>query len=83
MLLPREQSPWNCGYFLGAVALGALSHSPNGKADLLELQRLMSKTLSRPISPTQVVTAASWLFKRWLRLVGQCRPFLKWHLASC
>ncbi len=21
--------------------------------------------------------------ERWLRLVGQCRPFLKWRLAGC
>ena len=21
--------------------------------------------------------------QRWLRLVGQCRPFLKWRLADC
>jgi hypothetical protein len=28
--------------------------------------------------------AGSWLvFERWLRLVGQCRPFLKWRPADC
>ena len=62
MLLPREQSPWNCGYFLGAVALRALGHSPNGKSDLPNLQNKMSGLLGRPISPTQVVSAAAWLY---------------------
>ena len=23
------------------------------------------------------------LFQRWLQLVGQCRPILKWRLADC
>jgi hypothetical protein len=62
MLLPREQSPWNCGYFLGAIALRALALSPGGKSDLLDLQERMSELLKRPISGTQVVTAAAWLF---------------------
>jgi hypothetical protein len=62
MLLPREQSPWNCGYFLGAVALEALAKSGTGRLDLAELQRTMSAALGRPVSPTQVVAAAAWLF---------------------
>lgn len=62
MLLPREQSPWNCGYFLGAIALQALKESRNGKADLTDLQRRMSSLINRSISPTQVVAAAAWLY---------------------
>lgn len=62
MLLPREQSPWNCGYFLGAVALRALSTSTSGRLDLSELQRGMSSYMRRSISPTQVVAAAAWLY---------------------
>ena len=62
MLLPREQSPWNCGYFLGAIALQALKESQNGKADLTDLQRRMSSLINRSISPTQVVAAAAWLY---------------------
>ncbi len=62
MLLPREQSPWNCGYFLGAIALKALNQSPGGKADLTDLQHRMSTLMSRSISPRQVVIAASWLY---------------------
>ena len=62
MLLPREQSPWNCGYFLGAIALQALQQSPGGRADLQDLQRRMSEVLHRTVSPTQVVAAAAWLY---------------------
>ena len=62
MLLPREQSPWNCGYFLGAVALQALNQSPDGKFDLPDLQQQMSLLINRSISATQVVTAAEWLY---------------------
>lgn len=62
MLLPREQSPWNCGYFLGAVALRALSISASGRLDLSELQRDMSSYMRRAVSPTQVVAAAAWLY---------------------
>lgn len=62
MLLPREQSPWNCGYFLGAIALRALSQSRNGKADLTDLQQRMSGLINRAVSPTQVVAAAAWLY---------------------
>lgn len=62
MLLPREQSPWNCGYFLGAVALQALSNSKAGKLDLAELQRGMSAYMRKEISPTQVISAAAWLY---------------------
>jgi hypothetical protein len=62
MLLPREQSPWNCGYFLGAIALQALKQSPDGKCDLPGLQRRMSLLINRTISPTQVVAAAAWLY---------------------
>jgi hypothetical protein len=62
MLLPREQSPWNCGYFLGAIALEAIRQSTNGKCDLPELQQRMGILISRPVSPTQVVTAAAWLY---------------------
>lgn len=62
MLLPREQSPWNCGYFLGAIALQALAQSRNGRADVSELQQRMSKLINRVVSPTQVVSAAAWLF---------------------
>jgi hypothetical protein len=62
MLLPREQSPWNCGYVLGAVALRALREAPKGRSDLGDLQRAMSELLHRPISPTQVISAAAWLY---------------------
>jgi len=62
MLLPREQSPWNCGYFLGAIALQALNQSRGRKSDLPDLQRRMSSLINRPISPTQVVAAAAWLY---------------------
>ena len=62
MLLPREQSPWNCGYFLGAIALDALGKSTDGRLDLAELQRAMSTGLRRQVSPTQAVAAAAWLF---------------------
>ena len=62
MLLPREQSPWNCGYFLGAIALQALKQSPTGKCDLLDLQQRMGLLLDRSISATQVVTATAWLY---------------------
>ncbi len=59
MLLPREQSPWNCGYALGAFALRVLDE---GAADVQELQHKMSSLLGRTISPTQVVAAACWLY---------------------
>ncbi len=62
MLLPREQSPWNCGYFLGAIALLAIMQSPAGRCDIHELQRRMSSLMTRSISPTQVVNAAAWLY---------------------
>lgn len=62
MLLPREQSPWNCGYVLGAIALQALSDAGSVKADLTYLQRRMSIILKRSVSPTQVVAAAAWLY---------------------
>jgi hypothetical protein len=61
MLLPREQSPWNCGYFLGAICLQALEES-KGQSDLQDLQHRMSGLLNRAVSPTQVVAAAAWLF---------------------
>jgi hypothetical protein len=59
MLLPREQSPWNCGYYLGAIALRALKESPG---DLQHLQQAMSKLTKRDISPTQVIIATAWLY---------------------
>lgn len=62
MLLPREQSPWNCGYFLGAIALNALSKSVDGRLDVAELQREMSKYTRKTISTTQVVSALAWLY---------------------
>lgn len=62
MLLPLEQSPWNCGYYLGAMALQALSQAPDSKLDLPSLQDQMSLLTKRPISPTQAVTAAAWLY---------------------
>lgn len=62
MLLPREQSPWNCGYFLGAIALEALGKSTKGQCDLPELQQKMGMLIGRSISPTQVVIAAAWLY---------------------
>ena len=62
MLLPREQSPWNCGYVLGAAALQALGEAGSAKADITYLQGRMSVILKRPISPTQVVAAAAWLY---------------------
>lgn len=62
MLLPREQSPWNCGYYLGAMALKALSDAPNRTLDLQSLQKWMSAATHREISPTQAVSAAAWLY---------------------
>lgn len=62
MLLPREQSPWNCGYYLGAMALKALSEAPNKTLDLQTLQWRMSVITRRSISPTQAVAAAAWLY---------------------
>jgi hypothetical protein len=62
MLLPREQSPWNCGYFLGAIAIDALGKSQSGKLDLAELQGAMSSGLGKRVSATQAVAAAAWLF---------------------
>ena len=62
MLLPREQSPWNCGYYLGAMALKALSEAPNRTLDLQSLQMRMSVVTRREISPMQAVSAAAWLY---------------------
>jgi hypothetical protein len=62
MLLPREQGPWNCGYYLGAMALKALSEAPDRKLDLPNLQERMGLLSKRAISPTQAVTAAAWLY---------------------
>jgi hypothetical protein len=62
MLLPREQSPWNCGYFLGGIALGVLAEKRGMALDLFGLQKAMSVKLRREVSPTQVTIAASWLF---------------------
>lgn len=62
MLLPREQSPWNCGYFLGAMALKALTEAPGNKLDLPSLQMHMTALTKRAISPTQAVAAAAWLY---------------------
>lgn len=62
MLLPREQGPWNCGYYLGAMALKALSDAPSGKLDLAILQERMGLLTKRAISRTQVVQAAAWLY---------------------
>lgn len=62
MLLPREQSPWNCGYYLGAIALRALRESAGGRLDLPNLQHHMSSLARQTISFTQVLMAASWLF---------------------
>ncbi|MGH9524152.1 MAG: ABC-three component system middle component 6 [Terriglobales bacterium] len=62
MLLPREQNPWNCAYYLGAIALQALRQAPNRTCDLLELQQKMSRIINRPVSPMQVTSAAAWLF---------------------
>jgi hypothetical protein len=62
MLLPREQSSWNCAYFLGAVALKALSEFPEGKCDLLDLQKHMSVIAKRKLSATQVIGASAWLY---------------------
>lgn len=62
MLLPREQSPWNCAYFLGATALEVLKRSPNGKCDLPDLQQGMSAFLERSVSGTQALIAAAWLY---------------------
>jgi hypothetical protein len=59
MLLPREQSPWNCGYYLGAIALQAIKESPG---DLQDLQQKMSELTKRDISPTQVIIATAWLY---------------------
>lgn len=62
MLLPREQSPWNCGYFLGAIALDALKTATSLGLDLNELQDAMSINLGKPVSSTQAVAAAAWLY---------------------
>jgi hypothetical protein len=62
MLLPREQGPWNCGYYLGAMALKALSEAPDNKLDLSSMQERMGLLTKRAISPTQAVAAAAWLY---------------------
>jgi hypothetical protein len=62
MLLPREQSPWNCGYYLGAVALRALQDAPASSCDLQTLELRMNQLMQRTLSPTQVVSAAAWLY---------------------
>ncbi len=59
MLLPREQSPWNCGYALGAIALRALSRE---SADLLDLRERMTELAKTEISVTQAVQALAWLY---------------------
>lgn len=61
MLLPREQSPWNCGYYLGAIALRALDQLDR-RADLRMLREEMIRLLGRSLSPTQIVSAAAWLY---------------------
>lgn len=75
MLLPREQSPWNCAYVLGAAALSALNQ---GDADLPLLQLKMTEILQRRISPTQTLSAASWLF-----LLGKVQLDEKGQLTIC
>jgi len=75
MLLPREQSPWNCAYVLGAAALTSLNL---GDADFLLLQSRMSDTLKRRISPTQALSAAAWLF-----LLGKVQLDEKGQLTLC
>jgi hypothetical protein len=62
MLLPREQGPWNCGYYLGAIALQALRDTNGGRSDLPELQARMSVIIKRAVSITQVVAAIAWLY---------------------
>jgi hypothetical protein len=59
VLLPREQSPWNCGYVLGAYAIASLQE---GSADLNELQARMTIRLGKKVSTTQAMAAAGWLF---------------------
>lgn len=61
MLLPREQSPWNCGYYLGGIALQVLERSNRG-LDVEELRDRMQKLLRHPLSANQVVSALVWLF---------------------
>lgn len=75
MLLPREQSPWNCAYFLGATALKVLKE---GDADLTELQVRIGETLGRRISPTQTLSAVSWLF-----LLGKTKSDDNGRLKLC
>lgn len=75
MLLPREQSPWNCAYVLGAAALSALNE---GDADLPSLQSRMTEILQRRVSPTQTLSAAAWLF-----LLGKVELDEKGQLSLC
>ena len=75
MLLPREQSPWNCAYVLGAIALTALKQ---GDADLKELQSRMTEIMGRRISPMQTLSAASWLF-----LIGKTQLDHDGRLTLC
>jgi hypothetical protein len=62
MLLPRGQNSWNCGYFLGAIALEVLSERKSERVDIHALRELMAQKMGWPISITQAVAAASWLF---------------------
>lgn len=62
MLLPREQSSWNCGYALGAYALMVLEKSSEQRLDLLEIQQKMSLALNTDLSMNQVVIALAWLY---------------------
>jgi hypothetical protein len=75
MLLPREQSPWNCAYVLGASALSALKQ---GDADLPLLQLRMTEILRRRVSPTQTLSAVAWLF-----LLGRVVLDEKGQLTLC
>lgn len=60
MLLPSDQSPWNCSYALGAVALKSLTGVR--EQDLHQLQNSMASIIGRTVSPTQTLLAVAWLF---------------------
>lgn len=62
MLLPNEQSPWNCAYALGAYALDCLSKAPSNGLDTFQLQQEMSKKIGVDLSITQVTLGLTWLF---------------------
>ena len=74
-----------------------LEHNLNDKARRQSIRNQLSKFQGETeeldkelavsqmgVQPPLIAKITAWEKKeRWLRLVGQCRPFLKWRLADC